>query len=290
MRDFNKVSGAFWTGETGKELKKLAAAGDHSPQLLALYLLTCPHVHQIGVFYCPKMYMAHETGLTPAQVDSAIEKLTELKFCQYDDSKETVFVRNMVKWQLGVIKPNDNRHKGLIKDVESIQSETLKAKWIEIHGENYGFSKAPCKPLPSPFKGVEKPPILRDREETEREREKEISIKELEEEKPGSGYKPPMRPPTQIEVCNEFTVRGKPNPNENAVQFWNHYQSIGWKKSGTKIEDWRPLVENWICNAGPGAGTQPDGNSATGEGITWFWDEDDNGNPVKKPIAAGATA
>lgn len=32
------------------------------------------------------------------------------------------------------------------------------------------------------------------------------------------------------------------------------------------------------------------GNPATGEGLTWYWGEDDFGNPVKKPIVEGVAA
>ena len=53
-----KVSPQFWIGETGKLLR-----GDANAQLLALYLMTCPHSTMTGVFHCPILYMAHETGM-----------------------------------------------------------------------------------------------------------------------------------------------------------------------------------------------------------------------------------
>lgn len=120
----------------------------------------------------------------------------------------------------------------------------------------------------------------------------ELSITDTEGDKPVGG-RPPMRPPTQIEVCNEFVVRGKPNPNENAVRFWNHYQSINWKKSGTRIEDWRPLVELWNCGPAPGSTVPPkaEGNPATSEDTEPKLGRDYLIDPVtgdRIPVTAGA--
>ena len=57
MRDYGIVSPRFWIGETGKKLR-----GNPNEQVLALYLMTSPHANMIGVFHCPILYMAHETG------------------------------------------------------------------------------------------------------------------------------------------------------------------------------------------------------------------------------------
>ena len=58
MRDYGVVSPQFWIGATGKRLR-----GNPDAQLLALYLMTSPHATMIGVFHCPILYMAHETGM-----------------------------------------------------------------------------------------------------------------------------------------------------------------------------------------------------------------------------------
>lgn len=33
-----------------------------------------------------------------------------------------------------------------------------------------------------------------------------------------------------------------------ANKFFNHYESVGWKKSNTPIENWQAAAENWILN------------------------------------------
>lgn len=36
---------------------------------------------------------------------------------------------------------------------------------------------------------------------------------------------------------------------EKATQFYNYYQSLGWKINGQTIEDWNPAADNWILKA-----------------------------------------
>lgn len=45
-------------------------------------------------------------------------------------------------------------------------------------------------------------------------------------------------------VCFQFTaLNGK---HEQAVAFFNHYESTGWMKSGHPIVHWQPMVGNWL--------------------------------------------
>jgi len=54
--------------------------------------------------------------------------------------------------------------------------------------------------------------------------------------------------PTLSEVEEWFLKHT--HPREEAIKFYNHYKSLGWKIQGkTPIEDWKPLVEKWMANA-----------------------------------------
>jgi len=37
-------------------------------------------------------------------------------------------------------------------------------------------------------------------------------------------------------------------PELQANKFFNHYESVGWKKSNTPIKNWKAAAENWILN------------------------------------------
>lgn len=105
MRDYARVSPQFWIGMTGKALR-----GDRDAQIVALYLMTSPHATMIGVFHCPVMYIAHETGLTIEGASKGLLRVVEEGFCTYDHERELVWVHEMARFQIGAeLKPNDNQ-------------------------------------------------------------------------------------------------------------------------------------------------------------------------------------
>lgn len=154
MRDYGKVSPQFWIGETGKQLR-----GDANAQVLALYLMTCPHSTMTGVFHCPVLYMAHETGMGLEGATKALARLSEVGFCEYDEASETVFVLRMAAYQIGEsLKPTDNRVAGLRKEIERMPETRAKSRFLAVYGVAFGLveqgkkargSKAPPKPLRS---------------------------------------------------------------------------------------------------------------------------------------------
>ena len=113
MRDYGIVSPQFWIGATGKSLR-----GHSEAQVLALYLMTSPHANMIGVFHCPILYMAHETGLGIEGLQRPLE-LIEAEFCRYDETTEEVFVVRMAAYQIGeTLDPKDKRCIGVARELE----------------------------------------------------------------------------------------------------------------------------------------------------------------------------
>ena len=154
MRDYGIVSPRFWIGETGKKLR-----GNPNAQVLALYLMTSPHANMIGVFHCPILYMAHETGLDFEGASKALQSLIEAGFCTYDDPSETVFVHRMAAYQISEsLKIDDKRVKGVEREWQNIGPDLLKSAFFAIYSvafhlpktvENTRPSEAPPKPLRS---------------------------------------------------------------------------------------------------------------------------------------------
>ena len=154
MRDYGKVSPQFWIGETGKLLR-----GNPEAQVLALYLMTNPHATMTGVFHCPVIYMAHETGLSMEVASKGLARLIEVGFCEYDEASESVFVVNMAAYQIDdSLKPDDKRVLGLRKEVAKMIPARFQHRFVEVYGlrfhltkqgENNSPSQAPSKPLPS---------------------------------------------------------------------------------------------------------------------------------------------
>jgi len=157
MREYSKVSPAFWTGDTGRKLKNL---GPHC-QILALYLITCHHATMLGLYYLPAAYISADTGISPEGAMEALGRLSEVGFCFYDAPSEWVFIAEMARFQVlqdgEPLDPKDNRIKGINKEYRNMPNNPFLFNFYgryqklfhlkECRGESpYG---APSKPLPS---------------------------------------------------------------------------------------------------------------------------------------------
>jgi hypothetical protein len=128
-------------------------------QIVAMYLMTGPHSDMTGAFHCPVLYISHETGIPFEGASKALRRLCEGGFCLYDEASEWVFVFNMAKFQIAdVLKPTDNRVKGLREDVKRMPQGVVRKAFLELYNEAFslGFDaqdssplQAPCKPLRS---------------------------------------------------------------------------------------------------------------------------------------------
>ena len=166
MRDYGVVSPKFWIGETGKALR-----GNAPAQVLALYLMTCPHANMIGVFHCPVLYMAHETGLGMEGASKALQSLIEAKFCTYEESSETVFVHRMAAFQIGDhLSEQDKRCKGVEREWNNIPSRQLQQAFFAIYSVAFHLPKQSKKARDT--EAPSKPPRSQEQEQ-DQEQDKE---------------------------------------------------------------------------------------------------------------------
>lgn len=150
MRDYSKVSAQFWVGKTGRALR-----GDMQTQVVAMYLMTSPHANMIGVYHCPIVYIAHETGSPIEGASKGLRRLCEEGFCTYDNENEMVWVHEMAKFQIGdELKPNDMRVKGLQKQFETLPESRLKQGFYEKYNAAFHLSciEETKSPLQAPYK------------------------------------------------------------------------------------------------------------------------------------------
>jgi hypothetical protein len=159
MRDYSLFASTFWTGETGKKLRKHPSA-----QRLAAYLLTSPHSNVIGLYWLPLVYASNETGMTVDEIEAALAVLgsAEIDFAHYDQETEFVFVKNMARVQLSLgdepLDARDNRLKGARKAAEAARRSKLHSRFVEKWGWHLGISKPSSDPLTSPLQAPPEPP------------------------------------------------------------------------------------------------------------------------------------
>lgn len=124
--------------------------GHQEAQIVALYLMTCPTSDMTGVFHCPLMYIAHETGLGLEGASKGLQRLIEGDFCTFDEETDMVFVHEMAKYQIAEeLKVSDNQAKGVKKAYLSMP-ETIKIAFFERYKD--AFHLADKSPLQAPSK------------------------------------------------------------------------------------------------------------------------------------------
>ena len=169
MALYRKMHDGFWKSGTGKQLR-----GDPLAQVVALYLMTSPHSHMIGIYHCPLIYISHETGIPLEGVESAVRRLSqapckplqsppEPPFLSYDWNAEYVFVHRMAHFQVGeLLNEKDNQVSGIKKALADIPNLPIKRMFLEQYALPYHLqdvlnSLPTDKPLASPFKAPPKP-------------------------------------------------------------------------------------------------------------------------------------
>lgn len=167
MRDYGRVTGRFWTGRTGKLIRSLPADTRSDTFVVALYLVTCPSSNMIGLYYLPLPTLCHETGLTTEGASKALRSLKKLDFAYYDEADEIVWVPNMAREQIGdVLEPKDNRHKGVLREMEQYKRTRL---FAEFHGRYQApFNLPEARPFEAPSK-----PLRSQEQEQEQEQDQE---------------------------------------------------------------------------------------------------------------------
>lgn len=133
MRDYGRVTPQFWTGQTGRHIRK---AG-RDAQVVAMYLMTCPASNMIGLYYLPIPTLCHETGLSEKEAWKALRSLLEAQFCDYDRASEVIWVASMARYQIGEqLDPKDKRCKGVWREL----SQYKNTKFFQAFHDRYRVS------------------------------------------------------------------------------------------------------------------------------------------------------
>lgn len=151
MRDYAKVAPTFWTGETGKAIRRRGPEG----VICALYLMSSPASNMLGLYYQPILYMAHETGLGVERASEGLRVCIEEGLCSYDEASEFVWVHEMASFQIGKgLKAADNRCVGVQRDYDSLPDNPFLAAFFDRYCSDFHLSRrrggeGACRPLRS---------------------------------------------------------------------------------------------------------------------------------------------
>lgn len=260
VRDYAVVSPRFWTGETGREIRKCGK----DARLVAMYLLTAPGSNMIGLYYLPLPILCHETDLPLEGASEALARLARIGFAHYDKESEMVWVPEMARFQIGPeVTPRDNRWKGIRKELEALKKSSFYAAFLEHYGSAYCLTD---KPLESPSEPASNP--LLSQEQDQEQEQKQDQERELgaEKRKPRKRSVKQSEPPPPLpaslsgveglkELIEEFgAYRAKiqkaktPMTSRAWTIFMNKLTDIGpqWAVVAIKwamAKDWREIFE-----------------------------------------------
>ena len=256
MRDYGIISPRFWIGETGKKLR-----GNTEAQVLALYLMTSPHANMIGVFHCPVLYMAHETGLSMEGASKALASLIEAGYCSYEESSETVFVHRMAAFQIAEqIKPSDKRAGWVVKEWQNIASDVIRAEFFAIYSEAFNLPKQ--GQIDSP---LEAPSKTHRSQEQEQEQEQDIGA---------LSASPPKSPrgtalSADWELPDDWRAWAEAQrPDLDVLLVADAFRDFWIAKPGKdgRKSDWQATWRNWVRNQRSAAGPPAARRQADGVG------------------------
>lgn len=256
-REYAIVTSKFWTGETGKSLRK-----EPDAQRVAFYLITAPTSNMIGLYYLPLPTLCHEVGMTLQGALKALRRVSELGFAHFDADSEWVWVPAMASFQLGEkLKPKDKRITGVVNLLRDARKSPYIKSFVDKYGASFSlppidFHEAPSKPHRS-------------------------QDQDQDQDQEGDTPLPPSRKgrrgfvkPTVEEISAYCEERSNGIP---AQAFFDHYETNGWVqgRSSKPVVDWKACVRTWEAqrksgsNGGRGSPMfdrdDPYGNHAAGD-------------------------
>ncbi|WP_238923738.1 hypothetical protein [Achromobacter ruhlandii] len=171
MREYAKVGPQFWSGRTGRALKK------QGPEavIVAMYLMTCQHATMLGLYYLDPSYIAADTGLPLEGALKGLRSACEAGFCRFDEDSMVVWVVEMARYQIaGQLEVRDNRCKGIQREYDALPENPYLEPFFEKYGAAFHMTSKRSSDLPevSPFQAPLKP--LRSQEQ-EQEQENTLA-------------------------------------------------------------------------------------------------------------------
>jgi hypothetical protein len=144
-RDYGRIAPTFWTGETGKKIRR----SGKEQVILACYLQTCRNSNLIGLYYLPIPTICHETSLTHVEATAALGMLATIdNFALYDHEQEFVWLPTMAAHQIGLgappwepFKATDKRLGAIRRFAHEARKSICYPSFIARYGTLFGIKK-----------------------------------------------------------------------------------------------------------------------------------------------------
>lgn len=127
---FRRVAPTFWTGETGKALRK------RGPEALAvaMFLMTSPNANMLGLYVQPLAFIAYYVALPVEGVAKALKDCADVGFAEFDADSEVIWILAMAKWQIGTQLSSGDK---LCKHVQKAYDALPKNPFLGVFFDRY---------------------------------------------------------------------------------------------------------------------------------------------------------
>ncbi len=165
---YKSIDERFWTDPKVRRLPV-------NEKLLLLYFITNPYTHYSGIYYMPLSVISEETGLPSKSIKNGLKILTIASFVQYDYEFNMIWVVKMASYQLGNIKNEDKKYKGVANHFDTLHNCPLINKFLNYYPDYPIEYKPLVSPLQAPSVLSEAPSITEAVKETVTE-EEEVTV------------------------------------------------------------------------------------------------------------------
>jgi len=133
VRGYGTIPTSFWPDEMPGGLK-----GKGKAIALACYLLSSPHSNMIGLYRLPIEYVHVDTGFSEDSIREVFRLFREEEFAFYDEPAKTVYIPSFATTQVArSLHPKDKRIAAIQRELEKIQHDEFKNKFLERYGDLY---------------------------------------------------------------------------------------------------------------------------------------------------------
>ena len=154
MRSYAPIKPTIWFVQG--EVKTIMDRYSEREVMLYMYLLTSPHAHLSGIYQCPIIYIANETGLSATKVKRGLKNLSDVELVYVDTATDIVWLPKMINQTVGRLAEPDNKFKGIKSHLGTLPRCILVDYFCELND----IPLPELKPLVSPLQAPSKPTFL----------------------------------------------------------------------------------------------------------------------------------
>lgn len=214
---------------------------NYSPEkkLVYIFLLTNQYVEKSGIYKVSVRQIAFNTSVTNDIINNIINELINEGKIQYDFKEGVIFIKNLFKYQKGMIKNENILLLTLKRNYELVKTEF----WNEFF-DRYSEDSLASKINDLLIDGS----LMAHQLYINNNNNKDKNIN-----KGGAGEKPKPAKipkgfirPTFQEVSDYCQERKN---SVNPEKWINFYQSNGWKVGKNSMKDWKAAIRTWENNS-----------------------------------------